>query len=113
MGLDNLLAKMEQRATATPETPCNLGWVSAKPAPVKACTLATPETPQIINAVVNAGTDAPDARHFRWLVHFSDRDPVEVRCSPDATLGEILDCRPDAIAAEPIRDISGKGISHD
>lgn len=43
-----------------------------------------------------------DARHFRWLVHFADREPVEVRCSPDATHAEILECRPDALAAEPI-----------
>lgn len=55
-------------------------------------------------AVAKSGTDLPedDTRHFRWLVHFSDRDPVEVYCSPDATHAEILECYPDALAAEPI-----------
>lgn len=110
MGLDNLLAKMEQRATATPETPCNLSEVSARTAPIKACTLATPATPQIINTVVNDGADlseaandpAPDTRHFRWLIHFPDRDPVETTCLPEPTHAEVLAMYPDATAAEPM-----------
>jgi hypothetical protein len=36
-----------------------------------------------------------------WLVHYIDRDPVEVACSPELTHAEILRLRPDAIAAEP------------
>lgn len=109
MGLDNLLAKMEQRATATPETPCNLAEVSAKPAPVKACTPATPATPEIINAEVNVGNNLPEAandsshdRHFRWLIHFPDRDPVEHTFLPELTHAEVMAWHPDAIAAEPM-----------
>jgi len=37
-----------------------------------------------------------------WLVHFADREPVEVWTSPPATQAEILERRPDAVAAEPI-----------
>ena len=39
---------------------------------------------------------------IRWLIHYSDRDPVELACYPDATHAEILEWHPDAIAAEPI-----------
>ncbi|KXS33200.1 MAG: Uncharacterized protein AWT59_0633 [Candidatus Gallionella acididurans] len=44
MGLDNLLATMERRAADTPDTPCNRGEVSAKPAPIQACTFDTHDT---------------------------------------------------------------------
>jgi hypothetical protein len=37
-----------------------------------------------------------------WLVHYPDREPVEVACFPPATHAEILERHPDAIAAEPI-----------
>lgn len=46
MGLDALLATMETRRADTPDTPCNPVEVSAKPAPIKACTLDTPDTPE-------------------------------------------------------------------
>lgn len=46
MGLDALLATMETRRADTPDTPCNPLEVSAKPAPIKACTLDTPDTPE-------------------------------------------------------------------
>lgn len=39
-----------------------------------------------------------------WLLHFADRDPVEVACSPVATHAEILASYPDALAAEPFED---------
>ncbi len=44
MALTDLLARLE-RQTDTPDTPCNPGEVSAKPAPILACTLDTSETP--------------------------------------------------------------------
>lgn len=46
MGLDAMLAKMETWRADTPDTPCNPVEVSAKPAPIKACTLDTPDTPE-------------------------------------------------------------------
>jgi len=36
-----------------------------------------------------------------WLIHYLDRDPVEVACYPDATHAEILEWHPDTVAAEP------------
>ncbi len=36
-----------------------------------------------------------------WLIHYPDRDPVEVACCPEATHADILERHPDAIAAEP------------
>lgn len=50
-------------------------------------------------AKVGAGDTATAFR--RWLIHYPDRDPVEVACCPDATHAEILEWRPDAVAAEP------------
>jgi len=37
-----------------------------------------------------------------WLLHYPDREPVEVAFFPDATHAEILERHPDALAAEPI-----------
>lgn len=37
-----------------------------------------------------------------WLLHYADRDPLEVYCNPDATHAVILERYPDALAAEPI-----------
>lgn len=36
-----------------------------------------------------------------WLIHYSDRDPAEVACSPEATHAEMMASFPDAVAAEP------------
>lgn len=42
------------------------------------------------------------ATAFRWwLIHYHDRDPLEVACCPEATHAEILEWYPDAVAAEP------------
>jgi hypothetical protein len=38
---------------------------------------------------------------YRWLVHYSNRDSVEVACSPEASRAEIMKWHPDAVAAEP------------
>ncbi|MDP1651773.1 MAG: hypothetical protein Q8L56_03525 [Rhodocyclaceae bacterium] len=48
---------------------------------------------------VGAGDTAPASRW--WLIHYPDRDPVEVACCPAATHAEILEQHPDALAAEP------------
>lgn len=55
---------------------------------------------EIIEALkVGAGETATASRW--WLIHYADRDPVEVACCPDATQAEILERHPDAFAAEP------------
>ena len=43
----------------------------------------------------------PATAHRWWVIHYPDRDPVEVACYPGATHAEIMERRPDAIAAEP------------
>ncbi len=37
-----------------------------------------------------------------WLLHFENRNPLEVAFSPEASHAEVLDAYPDALAAEPI-----------
>lgn len=48
---------------------------------------------------VGAGDTATASRW--WLLHYPDRDPVEVACCPEATHADILERYPDAVAAEP------------
>ena len=50
-------------------------------------------------AKVSPGDTAPASRW--WLIHYPDRDPVEVACCPEATHADILEQHPDAVAAEP------------
>jgi len=38
-----------------------------------------------------------------WLIHYLDRDPLEVSCCPEATHAEVLGWHPDAVAAEPCK----------
>lgn len=51
---------------------------------------------------VEASANDPVIVSHRWLIHYSDRDLVEVACWPDATHAEILERYSDAIAAEPL-----------
>lgn len=50
-------------------------------------------------SIVGAGDTAAASRW--WLIHYPDRDPVEVACWPEATHADILERHPDAVAAEP------------
>lgn len=50
-------------------------------------------------AKVGAGETATASRW--WLIHYPDRDPVEVACCPEATHADILERHSDAVAAEP------------
>ncbi len=59
---------------------------------------------EIIEALkVGAGDTATASRW--WLIHYADRDPLEVACYPDATHAEMLERYPDAITAEPFTPI--------
>lgn len=54
----------------------------------------------------NQGVEKPEPEpdnvpRFRWLIHFTDRDPISVSFSPEATHAEALTNYPDAVAAEP------------
>lgn len=50
-------------------------------------------------AKVGAGDTATASRW--WLIHYPDREPLEVACCPEATHADILEQHPDAVAAEP------------
>ena len=85
--------------TVTPETFAGKSEVTAQPTPIETCTHETSVTRKTMKCEVGADDTATVSRW--WLIHYLDRDPVEVACSPDATHAEILERHPDALAAEP------------
>jgi hypothetical protein len=99
MTIEALIDAMAKRAADTPDTPRNPGEVSAKPAPRLACTPDTPDTPQNGNA--RADTEAAIVSHG-WLIHFADREPLEVYFNPDASFRKVMRAYPDALAAVPL-----------
>ena len=89
--------------TATPETPPNPTGVSPKPASLLACTRETPVTPKSLLGEAEApraGAGESTTGSCWWLIHYAERDPVEVACCPEAAHAEILERYPDAIAVE-------------
>jgi hypothetical protein len=50
---------------------------------------------------------APPLQATRWLLHYADRDPLEVWFSPAVDHDEALAGYPDAVAAEPLLDHAG------
>lgn len=91
--LSALIQKRETRnaATATPAI------FATQP---KAGTVARVATVAVAN--LTEAKTANAATSWTWLLHFSDSDPLEVYCNPDATHAAILKRYPDALAAEPI-----------
>lgn len=81
-------------APDTPATPVEILGYQAEPLPTLGCTLDTPDTSQNDNG--------QDVTARAWLLHFADRDPLEVWCSPAVTHAEALADCPDALAAEPL-----------
>lgn len=103
MTLSNLIRKRDtgNLATAIPA-------ISATQPKGEVATVARIATVAVANptsektappAKVGAGDTATASRW--WLIHYPDRDPVEVACCPEATHADILERHPDAIAAEP------------
>jgi len=79
-------------ATATPATVATLEGDKVR-------TVATVATVNVANP-----TETISATTSRWwLLHYPDREPVEVASFPPATHAEILERHPEAIAAEPIQ----------
>lgn len=102
----SLLSRLREKqvgkiATATPATfATHEGQRGRTVASV--ATVAVAKSPQgqtAPPAKVDAGDTATVSRW--WLIHYPDRDPLEVACCPEATLAEILERHPDAVAAEP------------
>ena len=54
---------------------------------------------------------APPIRATRWLIHFLDREPLEVWFAPAADHAEALAGYPDAVAAEPLAGVSVSAVS--
>ena len=54
----------------------------------------------IVKALKVGAGDPATASHW-WLIHYPDRNPLEVASYPKATHTEMLEQYPDAIAAEP------------
>ena len=95
MSLAALIRKRESgtSANANPAKAANDGQGVGEPlAKLAPLALASPTDEKNANAVTSWG----------WLLHFADREPLEVYCSPTATHAAILERYPDALAAEPI-----------
>lgn len=88
-------------ATATPATfATQAGGEWRSVASVATVTVAkSPQQQTAPPAKVSPGDTVTASRW--WLIHFTDRDPVEVACSPEATHADILEQHPDSVAAEP------------
>lgn len=50
--------------------------------------------------VLKVGAD-DTATAWRWLIHYADREPLEVSFSPAATHADMMERYPGAVAAEP------------
>lgn len=91
MALEALLARLEAESV-TPVTPAETADVTAKPAPMLACTAVTP---------VTSSADVTQCATL-WMLHFPDLDPVAVAFAPAVDHAGALAAYPDALAAEPI-----------
>ena len=103
MTLSNLIRKRDTVGVATA-----IPAISATQPKGEAATVARIATVAVANPTsektappvkVGAGDTVTASRW--WLIHYPDRDPVEVACCPEATHADILERHPDAIAAEP------------
>ncbi|MGQ5488788.1 hypothetical protein ACUH78_08045 [Thauera sp. ZXT1-4] len=103
MGLDDLLAKLERAAgtAGTADVPAD---VPANPLQTLAGTAGTAEKDKGggDSSVMPPTDTAPPIRATRWLLHYADREPVEVHFAPAADHPEALVAYPDAVAAEPL-----------
>ena len=104
MGLDDLLARLE-RAAGTAGTAGVPADVPANPLQTLAGTAGTAGTAEKDKGGSDSTTDtAPPVRATRWLLHYADREPMEVHFAPAADHAEALAAYRDALAAEPIRE---------
>lgn len=111
MGLDDLLARLERAAgtAGTADVPAD---IPANPLQTLAGTAGTAGTAEKDKGGGDSGetlpTDtAPPVRATRWLLHYADREPMEVWFAPAADHAETLVAYPDAVAAEPLLDHAG------
>jgi hypothetical protein len=99
--LSNLREKRKERsATAIPAIPATQPeGEAATVARIATVAIANPKEEKNPPPLkVGAGDTATSTW---WRLHYPDRDPVEVSCTPPASHAEILERNPDAVAAEP------------
>ena len=104
MSLSNLIRRKSEPVGFATATPATFATQEAERGRTVAsvATVAVAKFPQgqtAPPAKVGAGDTATASRW--WLIHYPDRDPVEVACCPKATHADILERHPDAVAAEP------------
>ena len=111
MGLDDLLARLERAAgtAGTADVPAD---VPANPLQTLAGTAGTAGTAEKgkgggDSSETLPSDTAPPIRATRWLLHYADREPMEVHFAPAADHAEALVAYPDAVAAEPLLDHAG------
>ena len=109
MGLDDLLARLE-RAAGTAGTAGVPADVPANPLQTLAGTAGTAGTAEKDKGGGDSGETlptgtAPPIRATRWLLHYADREPLEVGFAPAADHAEALVAYPDAVAAEPLPEV--------
>ena len=104
-GVTRVTPRAADDEPVTPVTPAESVALHPEPAPMQGCTLVTSVTPQIDEG---SGVTAR-----AWLLHFSDRDPLEVWYSPAATHAQALADCPDALAAEPLQKTSVRTATAD
>ncbi|WBL65013.1 hypothetical protein [Thauera sp. WB-2] len=109
MGLDDLLARLERAAgtAGTADVPAD---VPANPLQTLAGTAGTAGTAEKGKGGVDSSETlpsdtAPPIRATRWLLHYADREPLEVWFAPAADHDEALVRYPDAVAAEPLPEM--------
>ena len=98
MSLSTLIRKRESVAFAT-ATPATFATHQAK----LQSTVTSVATVAV--AIPREDQTEPALASFRWLIHFTDRDPVEVTFSPMVNHAGALACYPDAVAAEPMAEM--------
>ena len=83
MPLDDLMARLQRRGADTPDTPCNPAEVSAKPAPIEACTPDTPDTPQKSKGAEKAAEQVISADDSAIDLSEPPDDPLDdrIRCT--------------------------------
>ena len=104
MSLSNLIRRKSEPVGFAIATPATFATQEGERGRTVAsvATVAVAKSPQgqtAPPAKVSPGDTATASRW--WLIHFPDRDPVEVSCTPPATHADILERHPDAVAAEP------------
>lgn len=109
MGLDDLIAR-RSRAAGTAGTADVPADVPANPLQTLDWTAGTAGTAEkdkggSDSAETQPADTAQPIQATRWLLHYADREPVEVWFAPASDHAEALLAYPDAVAAEPLPEV--------